>query len=131
MLSDWFYIAGGLLVSEQGNVVDFEKKRIEIRFRRLTERLMGFVNGSEFGAVAATGLRKFISETIDEDEEYPNQAPVGAQDEPDDLKNEFIEWLVLDYDDDDVGATLIHTFLESLAEGELDEWEELSYAQWA
>jgi len=131
MLSDWFYIAGGLLVSEQGNVVDFEKKRIEIRFRRLTERLMGFVNGSEFGAVAATGLRKFISETIDEDEEYPNQAPVGAQDEPDDLENEFIEWLVLDYEDDDVGATLIHTFLESLAEGELDEWEELSYAQWA
>ncbi len=112
-------------MSEQGNVVDFEKKRVEIRFRRLTERLMAFVNGSEFGAVAATGLRKFMSETMDEDEEY------AARDEPDDLENEFIEWLVLDYEDEEVGATLIHTFLVSLAEGELDEWEEMSFAQWA
>lgn len=118
-------------MSEQGNVVDFEKKRIEIRLRRLTERLMAFVNGSEFGAVAAAGLRKFMSETMDEDEEWPVGASVGAQDEADDLENEFIEWLVLDYEDDDVGATLIDTFLASLAEGELDEWEELSYAQWA
>ena len=118
-------------MSEQGNVVDFEKKRVEIRFRRLTERLMAFVNGSEFGAVAATGLRKFMSETVDEDEEYPDQAPAGAQDAPDDLENEFIEWLVLDYEDDEVGGTLVHTFLSSLAGGELDEWEERSYAQWA
>ena len=118
-------------MSEQGNVVDFEKKRIEIRLRRLTERLMAFVNGSEFGAVAATGLRKFMSETMDEDEEWPDGASNGAQDESDDLENEFIEWLVLDYEDDDVGATLVETFLASLPEGELDEWEELSYAQWA
>ena len=118
-------------MSEQGNVVDFEKKRIEIRLRRLTERLMAFVNGSEFGAVAAAGLRKFMSETMDEDEEWPEGASDGAQDEPDDLENEFIEWLVLDYEDDDVGATLVDTFLASLADGELDEWEELSYVQWA
>jgi len=102
-------------------VVDFEKKRIEIRLRRLTERLMAFVNGSEFGAVAATGLRKFMSETMDEDEEWPDGASNGAQDESDDLENEFIEWLVLDYEDDDVGATLVETFLASLPEGELDE----------
>jgi hypothetical protein len=118
-------------VSEQGNVVDFEKKRIEIRLRRLTERLMAFVNGSEFGAVAAAGLRKFMSETMDEDEEWPDGESAGAQDEADDLENEFIEWLVLDYEDDDVGATLVDTFLASLAEGELDDWEEFSYAQWA
>ena len=118
-------------MSEQGNVVDFEKKRIEIRLRRLTERLMAFVNGSEFGAVAAAGLRKFMSETMDEDEEWPDGESAGAQDEADDLENEFIEWLVLDYEDDDVGATLVDTFLASLADGELDEWEELSYAQWA
>jgi hypothetical protein len=92
---------------------------------------MAFVNGSEFGAVAAAGLRKFMSETMDEDEEWPDGESAGAQDEADDLENEFIEWLVLDYEDDDVGATLVDTFLASLAEGELDEWEELSYAQWA
>ena len=111
-------------MSEQGNVVDFERKRVEIRFRRLTERLMAFVNGSQFGAVAATGLRKFMSEAMDEDGEYADGAPAGVRDEPDDLENEFIEWLVLDYEDEEVGATLIHTFLVSLAEDELDEWED-------
>jgi len=68
---------------------------------------------------------------MDEDEEWPDNGPTGGQDEPDDLENEFIEWLVLDYEDDDVGATLVDTFLASLADGELDEWEELSYVQWA
>lgn len=121
------------MVSEQGNVVDFEKKRVEIRFRRLTERLLTFVNVSEFGAVAASGLRKFMSEAMPEGDDKASDDVEGSdlEEEPDGLENEFIEWLVLDYEDDEVGASLIHTFLVSMDEGELDEWEEASLAQWA
>lgn len=120
-------------MSEQGNVVDFEKKRVEIRFKRLAERLLSFVNVSEFGAVAASGLRRFMSEAMPEGDDDGDTDDVddGFDDDPEGLENEFIEWLVLDYEDDEVGTTLIGAFLVSMDESELDEWEEASLAQWA
>lgn len=105
-------------------VVDFEKKKVEIRFGQLAQDLVDFVNLPEFNGTAANGLHKFMSEVMEE-------PWVDLDDDQDSLENEFVEWLILDYQDEFTGVSVVRAYLDSADEWELEDWEARSLEQWA
>lgn len=108
----------------QSVVLDFEKKKTEIRFRRLAQNVVDFVSLPEFNGITANGLQKFMSEVLEE-------AWTEFEENPHGLENEFMEWLILDYEDDIAGVSIAQTYLDSADEWELEDWEMRSLEQWA
>lgn len=108
----------------QSMVLDFEKKKTEIRFRRLAQNLVDFVNLPEFNSIAANALHKFMSEVLEEPLTEFEENSCG-------LENEFMEWLILDYEDEIAGVSVAQTYLDSADEWELEDWEMRSLEQWA
>jgi hypothetical protein len=111
------------LLAGNAAILDFETKRVELRFKKLANRLFSFMDWPEMAPVGSSGLSMFI-DSVGHDPTEPES--------PDDagMENEFVEWLLLDYVDADVGATAANMFLEN-PDDELADWEVASLEQWA
>jgi hypothetical protein len=104
-------------------ILDFESKRVELRFKRLANRLFAFMDWPELAHVGLSGLSVFIDSVGQDPTDPDSRAWAG-------LENEFVEWLLLDYVDADVGATAASMFLAS-PDNDLADWEVASLQQWA
>lgn len=113
---------GGVSLADGTAILDFEVKRVELRFRKLADRLLNFVDQPELLSIGASSLARFIDEVgIDP---MNSDAPSSQG-----LENEFIEWMMLDYIDPEFGAPVVSMFLESVDE-DLADWEYRSLEQW-
>lgn len=114
---------GGVLLAENAAILDFETKRVELRFKRLANRLFSFMDWPEMAPVGSSGLSMFIDSVGHDPTDSESDDDAG-------MENEFVEWLLLDYVDADVGATAADMFLEN-PDDELADWEVASLEQWA
>lgn len=110
-------------MAEIAAILDFETKRVELRFKKLANRLFSFMDWPEMAPVGSSGLSMFIDSVGHDPTDSNSEGDAG-------LENEFVEWLLLDYVDADVGASAANMFLEN-PDDELAEWELASLEQWA
>ena len=92
-------------------ILDFESKRVELRFKRLANRLFAFMDWPELAHVGLSGLSVFIDSVGQDPTDPDSRAWAG-------LENEFVEWL-LDYVDADVSHRRQHV----LASPTTTNWE--------
>ncbi|MCR4424577.1 MAG: DUF2384 domain-containing protein [Firmicutes bacterium] len=113
-----------LLNDTTGVIIDFEKKKVEIRFKTLTEHLVAYANRPEFGPLVSRAFERFVSDPFGQDRDEPDE-------ESEIFENEFLEWFILDYVDEETGMQLVRSYLSTLPDGPIDRWKRSALAQWA